>query len=83
MHRHPSVRVLWCLFGAGCGIALALALAGPPLSPFLLASLGGSAVFLLGLSRAPAAQPRALLGANEAVARAGSHTRCTLAGRRR
>lgn len=62
MHRYPSVRVLWCLFGAGCGIALALALAGPPLSPFLLASLGGSAVFLFGLTRAPAAQPRALLG---------------------
>jgi CBS-domain-containing membrane protein len=27
-----------------------------------LASLGGSAVFLFGLTRAPAAQPRALLG---------------------
>lgn len=32
------------------------------MSPFLLASLGGSAVFLFGLTRAPAAQPRALLG---------------------
>jgi CBS-domain-containing membrane protein len=32
------------------------------LTPFLLASLGGSAIFLFGLTRAPAAQPRALLG---------------------
>jgi CBS-domain-containing membrane protein len=31
-------------------------------SPFLLASLGGSTVFLFGLTRAPAAQPRALFG---------------------
>jgi CBS-domain-containing membrane protein len=34
----------------------------PPASPFLLASLGGTAVFLFGLTRAPAAQPRALIG---------------------
>ncbi|MDR7335744.1 HPP family protein [Roseateles asaccharophilus] len=58
----PLVRLLWCLLGAGCGIALALYVAGPRTSPFLLASLGGSAVFLFGLTRAPAAQPRALLG---------------------
>lgn len=44
------------------GMALALHLVGPPASPFLLASLGGSAVFLFGLTRAPAAQPRALFG---------------------
>src|SRR5512147_2063554 len=62
MHTRPAVRLLWCLFGAGCAIALALTVAGPPASPFLLASLGGSAVFLFGLTRAPAAQPRALFG---------------------
>ena len=62
MHRHSAVRVLWCLVGAACGIALALAVSGPPLTPFLLASLGGTAVFLFGLTRAPAAQPRALFG---------------------
>jgi len=39
MHRHPASRLLWCLVGATCGIALALAVAGPPLSPILLASL--------------------------------------------
>lgn len=32
------------------------------MTPFLLASLGGTAVFLFGLTRAPAAQPRALFG---------------------
>ena len=32
------------------------------MSTLLLASLGGSAVFLFGLTRAPAAQPRALFG---------------------
>jgi CBS-domain-containing membrane protein len=62
MHRHPALRFLWCLVGAACGIALALVVAGPPLTPFLLASLGGTAVFLFGLTRAPAAQPRALFG---------------------
>ena len=55
-------RLGWCALGAATGIALALRLAGPTLSPFLLASLGGSAVFLFGLTRAPAAQPRALFG---------------------
>ena len=48
--------------GGGGGIALALSLTGPSASPFLLASLGGSTVFLFGLTRAPAAQPRALFG---------------------
>lgn len=62
MHRHPLIRLLWCLLGAAVGLTLALYLAGPYVSPFLLASLGGTAVFLFGLTRAPAAQPRALLG---------------------
>lgn len=62
MHRSPIVRLLWCAFGVAAGIAFALAVVAPPTSPFLLASLGGSAVFLFGLTRAPAAQPRALFG---------------------
>lgn len=62
LNRHPIVRLGWCLLGAACGIGLALFVAGPPFVPFVLASLGGSAVFLFGLTRAPAAQPRALLG---------------------
>lgn len=48
--------------GASIALALALWLVSPPASPFLLASLGGSAVFLFGLTQAAAAQPRALFG---------------------
>lgn len=62
MLHHPAVRLAWCLFGAAVGIGSALALVGPGQAPFLLASLGGTAVFLFGLTRAPAAQPRALFG---------------------
>ena len=62
IHCFAIVRLLWCALGAAAGIALALFLVAPPASPFLLASLGGSAVFLFGLTRAPAAQPRALFG---------------------
>jgi CBS-domain-containing membrane protein len=71
VHRHPIVRLLWCLLGAACGIAIALALVGPPHSGFVLASLGGSAVFLFGLTRAPAAQPRALFGGHAVGAAIG------------
>src|SRR5574340_734117 len=62
MHRYPTVRLLWCTIGAATGIVLALFLVGPPAIPFLLVSLGGSTVFLFGLTRAPATQPRALFG---------------------
>ena len=55
-------RLMWCAAGAATGIGLVLRFVDPPHSPFLLASLGGSAVFLFGLTRAPAAQPRALFG---------------------
>ncbi len=48
--------------GAAIGISLALWLAGGRNSPFLLASLGGSTVFLFVLSETEAAQPRALFG---------------------
>jgi CBS-domain-containing membrane protein len=57
-----TARLLWCLLGAAAAISLALYLVARPVSPFLLASLGGSSVFLFGLTRAPAAQPRALFG---------------------
>jgi CBS-domain-containing membrane protein len=62
MHRLSVFRLLWCALGAAAGIGLALFLIAPPASPLLLASLGGSAVFLFGLTRAPAVQPRALFG---------------------
>ena len=55
-------RLCWCAAGSAFGLGLVLWLIDPPTSPLFLASLGGSAVFLFGLTRAPAAQPRALLG---------------------
>jgi CBS-domain-containing membrane protein len=55
-------RLLFCAAGAAAGLGLALGLVDPPSAPLFLASLGGSAVFLFGLSRTPAAQPRALFG---------------------
>jgi len=71
MHRHPLARLIWCLFGAACAIALALFAVGPPNAAFVLASLGGSSVFLFGLTRSPAAQPRALFGGHLLGALAG------------
>jgi CBS-domain-containing membrane protein len=64
-------RFLWCLLGAAAGISAALWAVAPPVSPFLLASLGGSAVFLFGLTRVPAAQPRALFGGHLGAALMG------------
>ena len=56
-------RLIWCAIGAATGIGLVFWFVGiPRYSPFLFASFGGSAVFLFGLTRAPAAQPRALFG---------------------
>jgi CBS-domain-containing membrane protein len=60
--------LIWCAVGAATGIGLALWSVGVPSSPFLLASLGGSTVFLFGLTRAAAAQPRALLGGHVGAA---------------
>ncbi|AEJ02269.1 HPP family protein [Nitrosomonas sp. Is79A3] len=62
MSKHPFVRLLWRALGATVAISLALWIAGLPEKSLLLASLGGSTVFLFGLTRAPAAQPRALFG---------------------
>lgn len=64
-------RLLWSAVGAATALGTALWWVGPPASPFLLASLGGSTVFLFGLTRAPAAQPRALFG---------GHLGCALIG---
>jgi CBS-domain-containing membrane protein len=64
-------RLLWCAVGAASGIGLALWFVGIPSSPFLLASLGGSTIFLFGLTHTAAAQPRALFG---------GHLGCALIG---
>lgn len=55
-------RLIWCVVGAAIGLGLVLWLVNPPSAPLLLASFGGTTVFLFGLTRAPAAQPRSLFG---------------------
>ena len=55
-------RLVWCGAGAAVGLGAVLWLVDPPTAPLLLASFGGSAAFLFGLTRAPAAQPRSLFG---------------------
>lgn len=56
------MRLGWISLGAMSALGLALLFTRPPASPLLLASLGGSTIFLFGLTSAPAAQPRALFG---------------------
>ena len=55
------LRLIWVSLGAGVAITLTL-LATQATSPLLLASLGGTTLFLFGLSTTPAAQPRAVFG---------------------
>jgi len=55
-------RLSACAIGAAVGLSLVLVFVDPPSAPFFLASIGGSAVFLFGISASPAAQPRALFG---------------------
>lgn len=64
-------RMILSTMGAALALGLALWLVFPPDSPFLLASIGGSTVFLFGLTRAPAAQPRALFGGHLGAAAIG------------
>lgn len=56
-----TLRLLWCAIGAAAGFGAALWL-DEISSPFLLASLGGSTVFLFALTHTAPAQPRALFG---------------------
>jgi len=55
-------RLVWVSVGAVVALGLALLATKPPTTPLLLASLGGSTIFLFGLTGTPAAQPRALFG---------------------
>jgi CBS-domain-containing membrane protein len=56
-------RLSWCSAGAATALTVALFLTGlPDYSRWLMASLGGSTIFLFGLTRTAAAQPRALFG---------------------
>jgi CBS-domain-containing membrane protein len=61
-YRKNALHHVWAAIGAAAAIALALRLVAGEHSLFLLASLGGSTVFLFALTEAEAAQPRALFG---------------------
>jgi len=63
-----GLRLLWCSVGVSAGTLVPVLLADLSAMPLLLASFGGSAIFLFGLTRADAAQPRALLGGHLASA---------------
>lgn len=67
-----GLRVAASAAGAAFGLAAVLQFVDPPSAPLFLASLGGSAVFLFGLTRAPAAQPRALFGGHAGGALLGA-----------
>jgi CBS-domain-containing membrane protein len=56
------LRLTWCVLGAMISLSLAFWVVYPDVSPIFMASIGGTAIFLFGLTRAPAAQPRAVFG---------------------
>jgi CBS-domain-containing membrane protein len=62
MDKKRICDLSWSAAGASIGIAIVLWLVTDGRSPFLLASLGGSMVFLFALTDTEAAQPRALFG---------------------
>lgn len=62
LDRKKLRELSWSAIGATAAISGALLLVADEGSPFLLASLGGSTVFLFALTETEAAQPRALFG---------------------
>ena len=62
INREKLYSLVWSIVGASVAISVALWFVGDGHSPFLLASIGGSTVFLFVLTEAEAAQPRALFG---------------------
>lgn len=60
--KQTILRILWVLAGASVALFLALHVVRPADSTLLLASLGGSTLFLFGLTTLPPTQPRALFG---------------------
>lgn len=61
--RTLLIRLIWVLIGSSVAITLALWVTKAN-SPLMLASLGGTTLFLFALTTAPAAQPRAVFGAH-------------------
>jgi CBS-domain-containing membrane protein len=62
INKDKLQNLAWSVIGASVAISVALWFVGDGNSPFLLASLGGSTVFLFALTESEAAQPRALFG---------------------
>jgi CBS-domain-containing membrane protein len=62
INRRYVGRLLSCAVGAACAIGMALWFVDISSAPFLLASIGGTTVFLFCLTKAALAQPRALFG---------------------
>ncbi len=60
--KQTLLRILWVLTGASVALFLALHVVRPQDSTLLIASLGGSTLFLFGLTTLPPTQPRALFG---------------------
>lgn len=58
--RQNLINLVWSAIGAAIAMGIALWLVADNTSMFLLASLGGSTIFLFALTDAEAAQPRAL-----------------------
>ena len=56
------LRLLWVALGSSIAITVSLWITGNSTTPLVLASLGGSTLFLFGLTTLPPAQPRALFG---------------------
>jgi CBS-domain-containing membrane protein len=69
--RQRIIDLVWSAIGAAVAIGLALWLVADDSSLFLLASLGGSTVFLFALTDAEAAQPFALFGGHLGAATIG------------
>ena len=59
--KRRLLRLIWIDIGASVALFLALFITRSA-SPVLLASLGGTTLFLFGLTATPAAQPRAVFG---------------------
>lgn len=62
LDRKRLRELSWSAIGATAAISVALLFAADEGSPFLLASLGGSTIFLFALTETEAAQPQALFG---------------------
>ena len=57
-----TLRLAACSIGAAAALGSVLWFIDPPSAPLLIASFGGTVVFLFGLTRAPAVHPRSLFG---------------------